>query len=262
MISYVYRLTCKPINKHYIGSRKNKCFETDFWKIYFTSSKVVKSLIETYGVSSDVWEFEKLSEHDTYQKAVNHENLLLSSISEKQNYLNLNFSANGAVIMNSSYRKICVDGVLAYWPKYSELPKNAVDASKWNTPPSQKGKRNWINPYTLDRRLSHNDLSLNGYILLTEYTKQKNKRPKIGMVWCNDGNINKKLYPNEVPIGWCLGRCKSIRVRKQRIAGSTTNKRCYTNGVRNIFIGHNDEVPDGFYLGLTRGNNDNNRKNE
>lgn len=263
MTSYVYCLTCKPINKRYIGSRKDKCFATDFWKTYYTSSKVVKELIEQYGVSDDVWEYEEVSKHDTYKQAVIHEDALLSSIVDRTEYININFSANGAVITNSSYRKICIDGNVLYWPRDVDIPDGSIDASTWNIPPSQMGKRNWVNPFTMDRKLTHNDLSSIGYVLLSEFTKEKHRRPRSGMIWCNDGNVNKKVYPNEVPEGWFLGRHKSTKIRKRRATGSTNNKRCYTNGVQNVFLGDFDDVPDGFYLGLTRDNNENrSRKNK
>lgn len=52
-----------------------------------------------------------------------------------------------------------------------------------------------------------------------------------------------------------------IRIEKIKVAskkrfetaeGSTKNKICYTDGLRNIFINPEDVIPDGFYKGMTR----------
>jgi len=55
--SYVYKITSKVTGQFYFGSRTNNVSngrtpEEDLWKFYFTSSKVIKRLIEEYGVDS------------------------------------------------------------------------------------------------------------------------------------------------------------------------------------------------------------------
>jgi hypothetical protein len=54
---YVYKITCLVTNQYYFGSRchhvkKNKKPENDLWIKYFTSSNVVKNLIEIHGKGS------------------------------------------------------------------------------------------------------------------------------------------------------------------------------------------------------------------
>lgn len=54
---YVYKITCLVNNQYYFGSRchhvkKNKKPENDLWIKYFTSSNVVKNLIEIHGKES------------------------------------------------------------------------------------------------------------------------------------------------------------------------------------------------------------------
>ena len=59
--AYVYKVTNKITGQFYHGSRANNIAkertpEEDLWKFYFTSSKVVKRLIEEYGIDSFIVE--------------------------------------------------------------------------------------------------------------------------------------------------------------------------------------------------------------
>lgn len=50
---YVYKVTCIPTQEFYYGARWSssvKSFEEDFWKTYFTSSKLIKQRIRKYGI--------------------------------------------------------------------------------------------------------------------------------------------------------------------------------------------------------------------
>lgn len=89
--SYVYRVFNKITKQFYIGSRtenviKNRTPEDDLWKYYFTSSKKVKELIETYGIDS--FDTEILSKHDRYEECFWEEQRLI--IEAKNNSLCLN----------------------------------------------------------------------------------------------------------------------------------------------------------------------------
>jgi hypothetical protein len=47
---FTYSIYCKPTNQYYYGTRYAVgCQPSDLWQTYFTSSKVVKSLINLYG---------------------------------------------------------------------------------------------------------------------------------------------------------------------------------------------------------------------
>jgi hypothetical protein len=55
--AYVYKVTNKITGQFYFGSRTNNIAkgrtpEEDLWKYYFTSSKVIKRLIEEHGIDS------------------------------------------------------------------------------------------------------------------------------------------------------------------------------------------------------------------
>lgn len=59
--AYVYKVTNKITGQFYHGSRANNIAkertpEEDLWKFYFTSSKVVKRLLEEYGIDSFIVE--------------------------------------------------------------------------------------------------------------------------------------------------------------------------------------------------------------
>lgn len=49
-IPFTYRITCIPTKQHYYGVRYQEgCSPSDLWVTYFTSSKLVHSLIEEHG---------------------------------------------------------------------------------------------------------------------------------------------------------------------------------------------------------------------
>jgi hypothetical protein len=69
--AYVYKITNNVTKQFYYGSRtenirKNRKPEEDLWKFYFTSSKIVKQMIEEYGIDS--------FDHEIVFKDINYEN--------------------------------------------------------------------------------------------------------------------------------------------------------------------------------------------
>lgn len=59
-IPFTYLLKFKPTGQLYYGSRYGKgCNPSQLWSTYFTSSKTVKKLIESYGVESFEYEIRK-----------------------------------------------------------------------------------------------------------------------------------------------------------------------------------------------------------
>ena len=53
MIPFTYLIYCKPTDQYYYGSRYcTGCNPDQLWTTYFTSSKVVKRLIEKYGTDA------------------------------------------------------------------------------------------------------------------------------------------------------------------------------------------------------------------
>jgi hypothetical protein len=59
-IPFTYYIYHRPTNKHYYGVRHKKgCNPSELWKTYFTSSKIVKKLIQEYGIDSFDYEVRK-----------------------------------------------------------------------------------------------------------------------------------------------------------------------------------------------------------
>lgn len=88
-MAYVYQLTFKPTGQFYIGYRGSKTAVTDDLLVtYFTSSKVVKRLIQSHGIDS----FDKmiLAEFASGIEAYNYEQALLKKNNVEGNELMLN----------------------------------------------------------------------------------------------------------------------------------------------------------------------------
>ena len=89
--AYVYKVTNKITGQFYHGSRANNIAkertpEEDLWKFYFTSSKVVKRLLEEYGIDSFIVEI--LYKDVDYDKCFWKEQQLI--VENKGNPLRLN----------------------------------------------------------------------------------------------------------------------------------------------------------------------------
>lgn len=90
MTPYTYIIECKPISKKYYGVRYAKgCKPDDLWKTYFTSSKIVRNLIETYGKESFEIQIDK--EFETVEEAIDYEHqfIITNNLSSNPNWLNV-----------------------------------------------------------------------------------------------------------------------------------------------------------------------------
>lgn len=88
MSAYVYLITFLPTGQLYIGSRKSKNPSNDLFKQYFTSSKVIKTLLDTHGIES--FKYEILNEFESYKDAVEFERSLhiKNDVVNNPNFLN------------------------------------------------------------------------------------------------------------------------------------------------------------------------------
>lgn len=84
MTPYAYHLYHTPTEKHYYGIRYSKnCSPSDLWNTYFSSSKIVHSLIKEYGKDSFVVTVRKV--FDNIDKAILWETKFLTKINAKDN---------------------------------------------------------------------------------------------------------------------------------------------------------------------------------
>lgn len=92
MIAYSYTAKHIPSGRFYYGVRKSESF--DIGIIYFTSSKLVKSLIEKDGITS--FEFKIRRTFNSYEAARFHETKILKRIKAVSNIKMLNQAITGA----------------------------------------------------------------------------------------------------------------------------------------------------------------------
>lgn len=91
MIPYFYRVCFKPTGQYYIGIQYGKdAHPTNLWDKYFTSSKVVKSLIKQYGLSSFTYKVTKT--FNTAKEAMHYESRFLLRVKANKNEKFLNLS--------------------------------------------------------------------------------------------------------------------------------------------------------------------------
>lgn len=89
MIPFSYHLHHIPTNLHYYGIKHSKgCQPSDLWKTYFSSSKIVKSLIKQYGKDSFSVEVRRI--FTTSQEALAWEHRVLRRLhaAEKDAWIN------------------------------------------------------------------------------------------------------------------------------------------------------------------------------
>lgn len=88
VMPYVYWLKNITTGYKYIGARYAKgCSRNDFWVTYFTSSRRVAHLIETYG--KEDFKFKILKEFETPYEALTYENNLILRAAGRKDYVNL-----------------------------------------------------------------------------------------------------------------------------------------------------------------------------
>lgn len=114
MRSYTYLLRFKPTAQVYYGVRyaeKTRNVEVDLWQDYFTSSSIVKNLIEEHG--TDAFEFEVRRFFETKEKAIMWEEKVLRRMKVITNSNWLNQNVNGAILtehageyMNAMYHPV------------------------------------------------------------------------------------------------------------------------------------------------------------
>lgn len=242
---YVYKIYNKIVDKYYVGSRTIS-ESIDILKGYNTSSKVVKNLIKEYGIES--FEITSIILCDSVEQAIQKENEILQSIDCREKYLNINFSAGGAVIKSQTHVQIYNNdkNEYMYHPKNLEIPNGWIKKSSFK-PPSRKGFKLIINVETLETKFTNinTDTIESPWCLKVEYDKELHSKKEKCTVWITDGLINKKIKKSETcPDGWRLGkiakRSKNIKI---------------TNGTIDRYFNPLEKIPDGWYKGQSKKGN-------
>jgi hypothetical protein len=108
MQPYTYLIEFIPTGNKYYGVKFSKDSDPNlFWKNYFTSSKVIKDLIEKHGVEAFSTKVDKV--FDTPEEAIKYELQYLQSIEDKSLWLNQNFGSgydiNRALYKTEEHRR-------------------------------------------------------------------------------------------------------------------------------------------------------------
>lgn len=92
-VPYTYHLYHKPTGKRYYGVRYGKnCNPSDLWVTYFTSSKLVKKLVEEYGLDSFIPEVRRTFKSKDH--ALTWEHTVLRRLDVNRNPIWLNITYN------------------------------------------------------------------------------------------------------------------------------------------------------------------------
>lgn len=183
-IPYSYRLYNKILNKSYYGIQYRKgCNPNNLWKTYFSSSRIVKKLIEEYGKESFEFEIRKIFK--TKEDTLNWENKVLKRLRVETNDNWLNIKITG--------EKYCSPEQLdEYW---KENIKKGMNNPETKRKISENSKKQFSNP------------------IMRENFRQArlgNKNPAYGKIWINKEGKHKRIYPSDLKQfeldGWIKGR--------------------------------------------------------
>lgn len=241
-IPYTYRVIHLPSKKWYYGVRyANKCNPSDLWRTYFTSSRIIKELLEKEGPSAFSVEIRKI--FNTREEAIIWENRVLKRILKWETCLNEN--AFPAVTPEArargieTKRKIQKDGLTIFqqqgkrWKAKQLLidPKTGLtfkrqrhnhardmhgtrvkskEFCQWfseNNPSKREDVKAKISA-TLKRRIANGEVTTTKGMKFPAISKMLSGNQHVkGLIWVNDGKIDKRIS-GDIPTGFSLGRLK------------------------------------------------------
>lgn len=259
-IPYVYFIKHIKSNMWYIGSKYGKDAHPDlFFKKYFTSSKLVKDLIESEGIQS--FSYKILKTFDTPEDAINYEFKLLKrlNVPHNKNSLNLDIklSMDLPVHVKVQCRRISnpSTGKCITWPIDRPLLEGWIEGNINCKGDPNINTRKWFhNPITGEMIHTENcpDGFLPGrgksYISNSETLKTRNLK------WYTNGNDNKLLTDYDIiPEGYYPGRILKNDIIQIYRNANMKRKGCkwITDGINSKRIMPNENLPDGWKYGRT-----------
>lgn len=111
-IPYTYVLNC-PNGKRYYGVRYAKnCNPTDFWVLYFTSSPIVKEIINHFGKDSFTFEVRKTFTSASAAKVWEHKVLRRLKVNLNDNWVNCHhITSNGGVSKHTKEQLLIISQI-------------------------------------------------------------------------------------------------------------------------------------------------------
>jgi len=225
---YIYLLQHKTTKYYYVGVRYAKtAHPSNFWKDYFTSSKIVHKLIDVYG--KEDFRYRIIKTFNNAEDAIIKEQKLTALAIKKPNYLNASSMAAPRVDICSLAGKIggniqvkLKQGIHKQTKEERLLlaskggKKGAFTQPKWQ---SIFGKRGGAkNKGKLFITNGIETKKINSGEALPDGWKYGRNLHIFGKRWCNDGQRNYFVYPEKIEKnGYILGRLpedKSKYIRK------------------------------------------------
>jgi hypothetical protein len=251
-IPYTYSVTHKTSGIHYYGSRYCKgCSPDDFFKTYFTSSKIIQDLIKREGIDSFTFKIRK--KFKTHLLCTAHESRFLKRVDAKNNPKFFN-RQNEALYTNSGFALITNGSITIRWPKEKAMPQGfIIGTNRKNITSSVKGRK-WIhNPITKETRMIKPEESIPEGFLPNrppEYFTEHSKKMKSKQImYITNGIDSKFINKNEpIPDGWRKGRTFK---NKENLGKRSYKYITITNGDKNTHLKIGEPIPEGWRIGKT-----------
>ena len=243
---YIYRITVNNIESHlhgctYVGQHKYCNKNTLDPKYFGSSARIKKEYIPKYGYKG--LEIKGLIWADSKERLFELEKLfiLIERKINSDKCLNIASGGDGGDIVSN----LSLD-------RRNEIKQKQREASltMWQNPEHKEKlsniqKNRYKNP---DERKKTGEAVKNSPHNTTRLKKTSEKIKKLK--WYNDGKH--EIRAKEKPEGkWKEGRLSLNENTKKLISTKRKGKKWYTNGNKNIKLGKNDIIPEGFYLGVT-----------
>lgn len=170
MIPFTYLLTHRPTGRRYYGVRYAKgCHPDQLWSLYYSSSKIVKLLIEKYGVDSFDYEIRKT--FNTREAALDWEHRVLQRLKpyHKKEWINLH---NGT----SCYPEAQLRGARSKKPWREDDPRRTArqNDERWK----QIGRENLKRAITPEARLKSKETTKHKMTTDPEFAKKRQMQTK------------------------------------------------------------------------------------
>jgi hypothetical protein len=249
MTPYTYKITHTPTGQWYYGVRyANSCHPDDLWVKYFTSSRIIKNLLEADG--SQAFKVEVRQIFETKESAIKWELRALRRIWRWPGCLNHNAfpavspearargNATKMIVQENGLTIAQIAGRTWKQRQYeidlkTGLTKKEIRRRKFNDSLTNDGRERIRSASS--KRLKENNPSKNpitaakiaetlrrgmadGTIKTTRGMKFPSISEKlmgnqfvVGLVWVNNGHIDKRVQRDEIPDGFIEGRLQSIK---------------------------------------------------
>lgn len=242
-VPYVYYIKHIPTGIWYIGSKYAKsAHPSTFLKTYFTSSKIIKSLLAT-STMNDI-EFKILKTFTTIHDTTSYERRLIQKTNAIENHMsaNLNNNQDASKTIQCNFKTKLISNIetkTCIRVKFDmPVPDGWYEGNINNKNKLKTWYLWWHNPITLESTmLPPVMLPPPNWVWGRPKEHSNSVNLKNTRIWICNGKID-KLVKKDIPIpdGFRLGKLRKIEI---------------TDGINNKLIYENEIIPNGWYIGKT-----------